>query len=114
MLLKLKKKPKPTNHHHKKKKKKSITALSKAEKHECCWFKHRKKASFITKIQTIIYLGAAAGQCIQAHDISGRFFGFWYCFGLFWGFFGGLFWFGFFKLSGFFLFVVFVSEAQSL
>lgn len=59
------------------KKKKSITALSKAEKHQCCWFKHRKKASLITKTQTIIYLGAAAGQCIQAHDISGRFFGFW-------------------------------------
>lgn len=62
------------------------------------------------KTQSIICLGAAAGQCIQAHNISGSFFGFsrlfWFVLGMFW-------WFGLVFLSFFFL-AVFVSEAQSL
>lgn len=92
---------KTQNHYHQKQK--SITASSKEDR-------NKDRNIHNQKTQSIICLGAAAGQSTQAHNISGSFFGFgrlfWFVLGMFW-------WFGlvFFKL---FFLVFFVSEAQSL
>lgn len=65
-----------TNHHHHQEKM-SITALSKAEKHQCHWFKDRNKASFITKRHNPLFDWVLQLDNSYRHTFQGVFFGFW-------------------------------------
>lgn len=71
-----------------KKKKRSITALSKAEKYQWCWFKDRRKASFITKRHKPLFVWVLQlDNTYKNTTFQGAFWVLVGCFGLFWRFF---------------------------